>query len=80
MEMVARIVADPIYSVSRLQKQSSSPASKDRMIWMFGKRNSTELVLGSESDNIFVIRAREKTKNQEIGNITEADESAKDDL
>lgn len=54
-------------AIHRLETQTDVPNAADRMIWMFGKRSDTELALGNESDNIFVLRAIEKTGDEELG-------------
>ena len=45
------------------------------MISMFGIITPTELALGAETDNEFVIRARKRSLNSEVGNVTETDDS-----
>ncbi len=67
-------------AIDRLETQKEAPASKDRMILMFGKINSTELALGEETDNEFVIRAKKKTGDKTLGIVYEVDDSSKDDL
>jgi hypothetical protein len=47
-------------AIHRLEVQTSIPSPNDRMIWMFGKCSSTEMALGEDSDNVFVLRAIEK--------------------
>lgn len=56
-----------IEAIHRLETQTDVPNVADRMILMFGKRSDTELALGNESDNIFVLRAIEKTGDEELG-------------
>lgn len=54
-------------AIYRLETQTELPDTLNRMIWMFGKRSDTELALGEDSDNIFVLRAIEKTGDSELG-------------
>jgi hypothetical protein len=49
-------------ALQRLDKQQGPPAPAGRMIWMFGRKSQTEQALGSESDNVFVQRARARRK------------------
>ncbi|MSU44851.1 hypothetical protein EXS45_01575 [Candidatus Nomurabacteria bacterium] len=67
-------------AVTRLGNQKINPIADERMIWMFGKLSSTEIALGNESDNEFIRRAMEKTKNMELGIVYEVDDSSKEDL
>ena len=39
-----------------------------------------EVVLGHEYDNVFIERAHQKTNNNNLGDVTEADESAAEDM
>lgn len=54
-------------AITRLEIQVEAQNPLDRMIIMFGKRNSTEMALGNDSDNIFTLRAIEKTGDEELG-------------
>ncbi|WP_208797389.1 hypothetical protein [Flavobacterium limi] len=54
-------------AIYRLEVQTEIPDTQNRMIWMFGKRNDTELALGNDTDNIFTLRAIEKTGDSELG-------------
>lgn len=54
-------------AIYRLETQTEPPSPLNRMIWMFGMRSDTELALGNDSDNIFVLRAIEKTGDSELG-------------
>jgi hypothetical protein len=49
-------------ALQRLDKQQGPPPPAGRMIWMFGRKSQTEQALGSESDNVFVHRARARRK------------------
>ncbi|MDR7212078.1 hypothetical protein [Flavobacterium piscis] len=53
-------------AIHRLETQKEAPAPKDRMIWMFGKRSTTEIELGHEPDNAFVLRAIKKNGSEEF--------------
>jgi hypothetical protein len=44
------------------------PQWQDRMIRLFGSITPTECAEGIETDNCFIIRAREAMQNNEIGN------------
>lgn len=66
-------------ALARLHRQTAPPPVAGRMIWMFGRRSPTEQALGEDSDNVFVQRAIERTRNAELGVVTEADDSAPDD-
>lgn len=59
-------------AIHRLETQKEDPAPANRMIWMFGKRCSTEMALGHESDNEFVLRVIKKTGNLEIESLYES--------
>lgn len=68
--------------LQRLDKQQGPPPPTGRMIWMFGRKSSTEQALGSESDNVFVKRAIARPgarTDPELGIVFEADDSAPDD-
>ncbi|MCB9060935.1 MAG: hypothetical protein H6622_05400 [Halobacteriovoraceae bacterium] len=73
-------VTDPIIlevfkeAIKRLETQTELPLPSERMIWLYGKKSTTELVLGSETDNEFVRRARKNSNNNNIFEITETDE------
>lgn len=55
-----------VEAIHRLEVQKNTPIPNDRMIWMFGKCSSTEMELGGDSDNVFVLRAIEKYGDQEL--------------
>lgn len=59
-------------AIHRLESQKEVPASKDRMIWMFGKRTSSELALGNNTDNEFVLRAIKKSGDLELEGLYES--------
>ena len=63
----------------RLSRQSAPPPPDGRMIWLFGRRSPTEQALGEDSDNVFVLRAIERTRHADLGVVTEADDSAPED-
>ena len=67
-------------AISRLENQKGIPVAKDRMIWMFGKKSDTELALGDETDNEFIIRAIKKAGDKELGMVYEVDDSSKEDI
>ncbi|MBA3501633.1 MAG: hypothetical protein M4D80_26785 [Myxococcota bacterium] len=66
-------------ALTRLDAQHGPPAAAARMIWLFGRKSSTEQALGNETDNVFVERAIARTKNTELGVVYEADDSAPKD-
>ncbi|NHN26637.1 hypothetical protein FIA58_013205 [Flavobacterium jejuense] len=59
-------------AIHRLEIQKKAPSPLNRMIWMFGERTSTEIDLGYESDNQFVLRAIKKNNNSEIEDFDES--------
>jgi hypothetical protein len=61
---------------ARLSHQATPPPVTRRMIWMFGRKSPTEQALGEDSDNVFVQRAIARTKDEQLGVVTEADDSA----
>lgn len=75
---VAREAVDE--ALWRLRTQAAAPAPRDRMIWLFGRSTSTEEALGGDSDNVFLLRARARTRDDELGRVTETDDSAPDDV
>jgi hypothetical protein len=81
IETLEHPVAKEIFAeaLTRLDAQLGPPAVAARMIWMFGRKSSTEQALGSESDSVFVERAIARTKNAELGVVYEADNSAPED-
>ena len=81
IETIEHPVAKEVFAeaLTRLDAQLGPPAVTGRMIWMFGRKSSTEQALGSESDNVFVQRAVARTKNAELGVVYEADNSAPED-
>lgn len=66
--------------ITRLQNQVGPPVPENRIIHLFGRYSSTELVLGQNVDNQFVLRARDNKGNNKLGNITESDESSHPDM
>lgn len=62
-------------AVDRLESRERKPKSNEQMINLFGTKTSTEQALGSETDNVFVMRARKRTLSDEIGQVTETDDS-----
>lgn len=60
-------------SLQRLLRLIQKPLIADRMIHFFGVRTQLELAGGEETDNVFIMRAMEKTK-QHLGIVTEADD------
>jgi hypothetical protein len=65
--------------LQRLDTQTWPPPAPSRMIWMFGRKSSTERALGEDSDNVFVQRAMARKADPELGIVYEADNSAEDD-
>lgn len=59
-------------AIHRLEIQIAPPAPLDRMIWMFGNRSATEIDLGHETDNLFVLRAIKKNDNKEFEDYYES--------
>jgi hypothetical protein len=59
-------------AIHRLETQKHAPAPSERMIWMFGKRSRTEMDLGEESDNEFVLRVLKQTGTTEIDEYYES--------
>jgi hypothetical protein len=49
------------------------------MIHLFGSITPTEIVLGAETDNQFILRARKKKQNAELYSIYETDQSDSND-
>jgi len=63
-------------AISRLATQTKPPDRQDRMIWLFGEVTKTEQALGSDSDDRFLLRARQRAQDRELGVIHEVDDSA----
>jgi hypothetical protein len=64
-------------AIDRLQSQATAPAEADRMIWMLGRKTRTELALGEDTDNVFVLRAQKGGDTYYAG--VEADDSSPED-
>ncbi|MGC4118843.1 MAG: hypothetical protein QM765_30625 [Myxococcales bacterium] len=75
---LAEPVAREVFAeaAARLERQTGAPPRGERMIGLLGRVSSTELALGAETDNVFVQRAREKSGQERLGEVTEADESS----
>ncbi len=67
-------------ALSRLRTQTRAPEPRDRMVWLFGRSTSTEEALGGDTDNVFLLRARARTRDAELGQVTETDDSAPEDV
>lgn len=66
-------------ALDRLGYQNSSPGPEALFVNLFGDKTSTELALGAETDNEFIVRAKRKSLDSEIGIVTETDDSNFDD-
>lgn len=66
-------------AIERLQKQTHPMAPFDRMIHLFGSITPTEIALGAETDNQFILRVRQKKQNAELYGINETDQSDPND-
>lgn len=55
-----------------MQTQKHAPSPSERMIWMFGKRSRTEMALGKESSNEFVLKVLKQTVDTEIDEYYES--------
>ncbi|WP_040917978.1 hypothetical protein [Leptonema illini] len=64
-------------AIDRLQRQTTAPVEADRMIWMLGRKTRTELALGEDTDNVFVLRAQKGSDTYYAGE--EADDSSPED-
>lgn len=62
-------------AIERLEKQAHPIAISDRMIHLFGSITPTEIALGAETDNQFILRARKNKQNAELYTIYETDQS-----
>lgn len=62
-------------AIERLRKQTHPGAISDRMIHLFGSITPTEIALGAETDNQFILRARKNKQNAELYTIYETDQS-----
>lgn len=49
-------------AIDRLKSQQNAPDPEKRMIWLFGTVSATQRALGAGSDDIFLERAKKKTK------------------
>lgn len=65
--------------LSRLRTQTAPPALADRMISLFGLTSRTEQALGADTDDVFLMRARAKTRDGALGQVTEVDDAAEED-
>jgi hypothetical protein len=62
-------------ALKRLKSQSAPPLPQNLMIRLFGIKTATEMALGYESDNQFVVRAQDNNLGDpEIGQVTETDD------
>lgn len=69
-----------IEAINRLRIQTCPPKPENRMIEMLGKLSDTELALGNDTDDVFIKRAINKTKNVELGMVYEVDDSTSEDI
>lgn len=66
-------------AIARLEQQARAPLSKDRIIALFGRVTTSEMALGEDSDNIFLLRAQQTLKDSTLGTVYEIDASDLED-
>lgn len=66
-------------AIARLEQQAQAPLSKDRIIALFGRVTATEMALGEDSDNIFLLRAQQTLQDSTLGTVYEIDAAGPED-
>ncbi|MDG9670475.1 hypothetical protein ONV78_22240 [Hahella sp. CR1] len=65
-------------TITRLRDQTSAPAPSDRMIYLFGETDRTEVLLGGDYSGEFYSRAKAASLDSAIIDFTEEDDDSAD--